>query len=299
MLRPVHFFSDGHRLAAHLRLPEGLSPGEKRPAVICCQGFSLVKEVWLPRHAEALNRAGYVTLHLDYRTFGESEGQPRCRLVPRMQVEDVRNALTFLETVPEVDATKLGLFGISLGGSVAARAAGEDERVKAVVAVACPSDLERVWSAFPDFPKFRAKVHAARQTYVSTGEVTYVAVPRILSSDPETCALLVADQPNFPTWRLEITFESMFDLFEFKPDEVAATIRGAALFLYPGEDAMIGRSEMMSLYAKAKAPKKLVVMEGVKHHEVYQQQKGFDAVMGPTLEWLGAHLRGAVRTSPA
>jgi pimeloyl-ACP methyl ester carboxylesterase len=291
MLRPVHFFSEGLRLAGHLRLPEGLAAGERRPAVICCQGFSLVKEVWLPRHAEALTRAGYVTLHLDYRTFGESEGQPRCRLVPRMQVEDVRNALTFLETVPEVDASKLGLFGISLGGSVAAQVAGVDERVKAVVAVACPSDLERVWSAFPDFARFRAKVHAARQRFVSTGEVSYVSVPRILGSDPDTCALLVADQPGFPTWRLEITFESLADLFEFKPDEVASTIRGAALFVYPGDDAMIGRSEMMSLYAKARAPKRLVVMEGVRHHEVYKEQKAFDALMGPTLDWLATHLR--------
>lgn len=287
---PVSFHSEGHRLAAHLRLPDGLAPGEKRPAVICCQGFSLVKEVWLPRHAEAMNRAGYVTLHLDYRYFGESEGQPRCRLVPRAQVEDVRNALTFLETRPEVDASKLGLFGISLGGSVVSQVAGEDERVKAVVAASCPSDLERVWSAFPDFAKFRAKVHAARQKYVATGEVTYVAVPKLLSSDPETCALLVTDQPNFPTWRLEITFESLFDLFEFKPDEVASTIRGAALFLYPGADAMIARGEMMSLFAKAKEPKKLVVLEGIHHHEVYKEQRGFDAVMGPTLEWLQRYL---------
>ncbi|MDP1920604.1 MAG: alpha/beta fold hydrolase [Myxococcales bacterium] len=286
MLRPVTFFSEGHRLAAHLRLPDDLKPGERRPAVICCQGFSLVKEVWLPKHAEAMNRAGYITLHLDYRYFGESEGQPRCRLVPRAQVEDVRNALTFLETVPEVDASRLALFGVSLGGSVAAGVAGLDDRVKALIAVACPSDLERVWSAFPDFAKFRAKVNAARQKYVSTGEATHVAVPRILSSDPETCALLVADQPNFPTWRLEITFESLFDLFEFKPDEVASTIRGAAMFIYPGDDAMIGRSEMMSLYSKAKEPKKLVMLEGLKHHHVYKDPRGFEAVMTPTLAWL-------------
>ena len=96
----------------------------------------------------------------------------------------------------------------------------------------------------------------------------------------------MADQPNFPTWRLEITFESLFDLFEFKPDEVASTIRGAAMFIYPGDDAMIGRSEMMSLFSKAKEPKKLVMLEGLKHHHVYKDPRGFEAVMTPTLAWL-------------
>lgn len=94
MKRTVTFFSDGARMAGVLRLPPGLSPGERRPAVVLCAGFSLVKEVWLPTNAQALNAAGYVTLNFDDRTFGQS-GAPRCRLVPRMQVEDVRSALVF------------------------------------------------------------------------------------------------------------------------------------------------------------------------------------------------------------
>lgn len=290
MERPVRFFSEGLELAGTLRLPDDLKPGERRPAVVCCQGFSLVKEVWLPDNARALNRAGFVTLSLDYRGFGESAGEPRCRLVPQQQVQDVRNGLTFLETVDEVDASRLGVFGISLGASVAAGVAGVDARVKALVAVAGPADLERVWSHFPDFARFRAKVHAARQRFVQTGEVTYVAVPRLLASDPDTCALLVADQPKFPTWRLEVTFESLEDLFAFKPEDDARGIRGASLFIYPADDALIAKGELLSLYAKAPEPKQVVGLPGLKHHEVYGGGRGFEPVMQHTLEFLARYL---------
>lgn len=294
--RRVELWSEGEKLVGTLRLPPGLREGERRPAIICCQGFSLTREVWLPQNAKALNAAGYVTLNIDYRFFGDSGGQPRCRLVPQAQVTDVRNALTFLETVPEVDASKLGVFGISLGCSVAASVAGLDARVKALIAIAGPADLERVWSHFPDFAKFRAKVHAARQKYVTTGEVTYVAVPRILSSDPDTCALLVADQPKYPGWRLEISFESLEDLFTFKPENDLSQTRAASLFLAPAADALISRSELSSFYAKAPEPKQLVMLEGLKHHEVYNDGKGFEPVMHHTLAFLKQHL--PVSTGP-
>jgi alpha-beta hydrolase superfamily lysophospholipase len=286
--RTVTFFSEGQKLVGTLRVPEGLTT--PRPAVVCCQGFSLTRDVFLPRNAEALVAAGYVTLNLDYRYFGESEGLPRCRLVPKAQVEDVRNALTFLETVPEVDASKLGVFGISLGCSVATAVAGVDARVKALVAVAGPGDLERVWTNFPDFARFRAKVVAARRKYVSTGEVTYIGVPRLLASDPATCALLVAEQPKYPTWRLEVTFESLLDLFDFKPELTAPAIRGASLFIGPAADALISKNELVSLYSRAPEPRKLVMLEGLEHHEVYDDGRGFAPVMAATLEWLGEHL---------
>jgi pimeloyl-ACP methyl ester carboxylesterase len=291
MKRDVTVYSDGVKLAGVLRLPEGASASHKVPAVVCCQGFSLVKEVWLPKNAEALNRAGYATLNVDYRFFGASGGEPRCRLVPRMQVEDVRAALTFLETVPEVDPSRLGLFGISLGASVAVGAAGKDMRVRALVAVAGPGDLGRVWAGLPDFPKFREKVLEARRAYVSTGEVRYVAVPKLLSSDPATCALLVAEAPKFPSWRLEITFESLADLFEFAPEDDLPKSRAASLFVYPAEDALITKGEMVSLYAKARGPKKLVSLPGIQHHEVYDTGAGFEPLMHETIAFYAEHLR--------
>ena len=61
----------------------------------------------------------------DYRGFGGSGGEPG-RLIPEEQIEDIRNALCYLESRPDVDPSRLGLYGTSFGGgNVAATAAIE------------------------------------------------------------------------------------------------------------------------------------------------------------------------------
>ena len=46
-----------------------------------------------------------------------------------------RRSLTVLERMPEVDPQRLGIFGISVGGSLVWYVAGTDDRVKATCAI--------------------------------------------------------------------------------------------------------------------------------------------------------------------
>ncbi|MFZ5540293.1 MAG: alpha/beta hydrolase [Pseudomonadota bacterium] len=70
---------------------------------------------WLPR-------AGFNVLMLDYRGFGRSEGRPTLDGV----LEDARAALSHLRSRADVDASKLIVFGQSLGGATALRLLAED-----------------------------------------------------------------------------------------------------------------------------------------------------------------------------
>lgn len=284
------FHSDEARLVGDLRLPPGEPPQSGWPGVVFCAGMSLTKEVWLPRTAEALNAAGYATLNFDYASFGESEGEPRRRLQPWRQVRDARHALTALAAQDNVDGGRMALFGASLGASVTLGAC-LDPRVRAAVAVAGPAHLGRVWRAFPGFTAFQAKVAAARERYVCAGEVSYVSVAKLLKSDPETVALLEAECPGYEHWSLEVTFESLLDLFEFGPEETLPDSRAALLLIYPEDDALIARSEAESAYALATGSKRIVALPGARHVAIYEPHSPASAqVTRETLAWLAEHL---------
>ncbi|XP_062390377.1 protein ABHD13 [Sardina pilchardus] len=76
-----------------------------------------------------VNLKAHVVL-LDYRGYGKSEGEPSEEGLWR----DAEAALDFVMTRPEVDKTKVVLFGRSLGGAVAIRlAAANPHRVAALI----------------------------------------------------------------------------------------------------------------------------------------------------------------------
>jgi uncharacterized protein len=291
MPQRVEFWGDLGKLVGHLRLPESAS-ATPRPCVVLCAGMSLTKEVWLPAHAEQFVAAGFATLNFDYSTFGESDGQPRCRLHCAQQVRDTQAAISYVASLPEVDAARIALYGVSLGASVAIATAGRDRRVRAAVAVAGPMDLHRVWRGFDGFDAFAAKVARARTRFTATGEVSYIAVPRLLASDPETAALLQAEAPKYPTWRQEVSFESLADLFAFRPEEEAPHARGALLFVYPEKDELIARFEMQSAYSRAGGPAKLVALKGAHHVDVYKREGAFDEVVTTALAWYRRYVTG-------
>lgn len=153
--REVELWSEGTRVAAEIFTPEGQVPERGWPAILLCHGWGGLKS-HLARYAEKFARAGYLCMTFDYRGWGESDGRviatrgaPRLLeggerdlkvIVLRETVDpvdltwDVRNCLAFLWSEPGVDKGRIGLWGTSYGGGHVVFVAGNDDRVKAVVA---------------------------------------------------------------------------------------------------------------------------------------------------------------------
>ena len=135
-LNKVTFQSEGKTLVGNLFLPPSFQSGMRLPGLLVAGSWTTVKEQMAGLYAQRLAAEGFATLAFDFRTFGESEGEPRQWEDPESKVQDLKNAATFLQSLPVVDDHGIGALGICAGAGYLAQAVAEDRRLKAFVTVA-------------------------------------------------------------------------------------------------------------------------------------------------------------------
>src|SRR5215467_3969464 len=102
----------------------------KPPVVIMIPGLDSVKEE-LHHYGDDFLRRGMAVLAID----GPGQGEMESRYPLRFDYEvPIRYAIDYLEQRADVDATRTGLMGVSLGGYFAPRAAAFEPRVRAAIA---------------------------------------------------------------------------------------------------------------------------------------------------------------------
>lgn len=294
-VQEVNFYSGGHRLAATLKLPLGATRERPAPAVVQGPGWLGLRDakLYLPYH-DALIQAGFAVLALDYRGFGDSEGDGR-RLDPAAQIEDILNAVTFLETRDEVDAGRLGAFGSGgTGGGNAVMAAGLDTRIRAVVSQVPIADgrdwLHRMRSE-AEWLEFLDRIEGDRRNRVAGGDSELVD-PReeIMVSTPERRATTVkSDVDQRVPQRVEIA--SAEAILAYRPLDIVERISPRAVMLICVErDATTPEDHARALFERARPPKKLVVQTGTTHYAAYAQYA--DVVVPMIVDWFETHLVG-------
>lgn len=292
---PIQFFSEGVRLAGDLYRPEKPPAGQRRPAVVLCHGYNGIKDLYLPDAARRLAQQGYVALAFDYKGWGQSDG-PLRRLDPYGRVADVQAALTILADQPDVDEDRLALFGWSFGCATAVWVAAMDERVRAVVGVVGVGDGAR-WLPGVRSPQTWAELQqrsrADRLRRATTGRSEYVARPVILYLDPASLAKSTAARRSGGVGSDEIPLEFVDETLAFRPEWIVDRVSPRPLLLIAcSEDRVSPPEEMQSLYRAAREPKRLVVLEGYDHYDVYAGP-AFGHVMKETLEWYEQYLNPA------
>lgn len=288
--RAVEFYSDGLLLKGVLYLPGDGGSAGRRPGVVLCNGFTTVKELYLPPIAKAMAEAGFAALAFDYRGFGESAGPPG-RLIPDEQVRDARSAITFLQSRPEIDGARIGLFGTSFGGGIAIAAGACDRRACAVISSVPVCHGER-WlrgmRPYWQWAEFRREVEADRVRRVLTG--VSQRVDRALIAPPAPAAHRThSAQPARPL----VAFESAEAIIEFNPEEVVGRLRPRPfLMIVAAGDTRVPPEVNLPAFERAGDPKSLVILEGIEHHDVYEPPAR-DRLLEVVLPWLAAHVQGA------
>ncbi|MBI2874547.1 MAG: alpha/beta hydrolase [Firmicutes bacterium] len=298
----VFYYADGQRIAALLWAPQGGEEGRRYPAVIVARGFGANKEFVTPGFARDLNQAGYVVLGFDYRGVGESGGETG-RLIPMEHCEDIRCAVTYLQTRPEVDVGRIGLFGDSIGASYVVWVAGMDDRVKCTISVGGAGDCRRwtklVWG-YEKYMKLVELVKEDRKQRVLTGKSGCIPVNQYLAwgeQETKDWAEIVKVFGTRPrSVGGPITIETVEKFLEFVPEEQAHRIR-ALMVSSAAVSVVVPPEESIAIYEKAREPKRLWIQEPrvtPTRYGSHLGQEGYpDYITQEYLSWLDQHLKDA------
>ena len=280
----VQFVSDGLKLSGIVDLPDGLEPGEQRPAFLVLHGFGSNKDsATMKTSAELFRSLGYVVLRFDMRGCGDSEGQ-RGRVICREQVEDTKCAVTFLGNRPQVDAKRIAVFGHSFGAAVAIYAAGVDSRIAACISSGGWGNGEKKFRKQHESPeawsRFSAMLKAGREK-LKRGESMMVPRFDIVPIRPELRGNLA------PGSILEFPFEVVESMYSFMANEVVGRIAPRPLLLlHPADDTVTPTEQSIDLFQHARQPADLHLVAGVDH---FLFSEGNALVLNLVRDWLALH----------
>ena len=299
--RDVSFTSDGIELAGHLRLPAGRrGPG---PAVVLTGPLSGVKEQVTGGYAERLTSAGYVTLCFDHRNFGESAGEPSQHEDAAGKLHDLRDAVSYLAALPEVDPGRIGCCGICLGGGYALRFAAFDPRIHAIAGIAGgynnPLAMRDAMGA-RGYREQLARFAAIAQRQAATGQVEYWAAVDAGDDRPVVMAgrepfdYYGTSRSASPGWVNRLTALSVLEL-------ITADLAGGADFVSPTPllivhgrtDAFTTPEQAEAAFERAGQPKELVWLDTTNHIDLYDVPEYVDSAVAATVAWFDRHLAPA------
>lgn len=279
--------SDGSRLAAEVFSPK--EAGDKAlPTVVMSHGWGGTAQQLRP-DAALFAKAGYLVVTFDYRGWGASEGRvvltkaaPRGKtgepfsaevkelreyVDPLEQTADLLNVLHWVQGEKQCDGKRIGLWGSSYSGGHVVYAAARDPRVKATVSQVPALDSRLMLQAGP----LREQMFQ-QATQRARGDVGY----------PPPGQRVIGNLRGAPI---------LDKMLQYAPVEDAAKAPGCAMLfvLAEKEELFDNKDHGILAYERAKGPKKLVILPGLKHYDIYFTAR--KEAQRLALEWFDKYLK--------
>ncbi|MEA1951552.1 MAG: prolyl oligopeptidase family serine peptidase, partial [Planctomycetota bacterium] len=257
-------------IPADYYLPNGIEPGSApRPAVVCLHilngNFELVNML-----CSALAGRGIPAVMFKLPYYGERElpgGRKELLNDPRLFIEslhqggaDVRRTVDLLASRPEVDAKKIGLAGISLGGLLGATTAAHEPRLNRTALILAGGDLAAIIATADEtreIREFMEKLPAEKQA-----EMKKV----IGSVDPISHAKGLRERAR----------------------------QGRVLMINGTDDRVVPKACAEKLAAALGMPERVVWLQGLGH---YTAMAALPRIMGTTVDFFAADMPADVASS--
>jgi dienelactone hydrolase len=282
----------GEEIEAWVYRPAG---DGRHPAIVMAHGFAAVKAGGLAPFAERFSREGFTTIAFDYRQWGGSSGRPRDEASVPRQREDYRTVIDWAAAQPDIDSTRIFIWGTSFSGLHAVEIAATDSRLRGAIAqnplvdglagtrIAPPlrslhlmavGVLDRIGSLLGRPPRY---IPAG----AGPGEFGVVANAAALAG------LEIIRPKDGAEWHNRVAARSILGIAAHRPVRKAARIRCPLLLVVAENDtiAPVGPA----LRVAERAPKSELFRSRGDHYGVYQGGEDYDRVIDVEVEFLHRH----------
>jgi dienelactone hydrolase len=290
------FESGGSRCAATLYRP-GSTTGPV-PCVVMGPGITLTRGDGIPDYAARLAAAGLAALAFDHRHWGDSEGEPRRHVSIRRQLADWRAAVACARGIAGVDADRIVVWGMSLGGGHALATAAADPRIAAVVALVPFTDGRAQVLASPLAVTLRLTGRGL------AGAVTGGAWTVPVAGPPGATAVIGAPEAlagferlaSATGWRNEVNASLPLAIAWYRPRRRAARIAAPTLLQLGEDDRVVPRAPIAATAARAGDAD--LRCYPIDHFGCFHPDH-LDRIAGDQTAFLHRHLPGPGRSAPA
>lgn len=189
---------------------------------------------------------GFDIFTFEFRNCGESEGlsgYKPLQWVTNYEVEDVLAAVRYLKSRPDADPRGIGFFGVSRGGSAGIVAAAREPYIRCVVT---DGAFATVGTMVP---------------YMQKWVSLYSLLPSAYRWLPRWIYVLAA---QMALWQLSRQYGCRYPSLEKAISKIAPR---PLLMIHGGADNYIRPEWARELFARAREPKELWIVEGAKHNQ--------------------------------
>jgi alpha-beta hydrolase superfamily lysophospholipase len=256
--------------------------GHPAPVLIVCHGAGEFKENYFEM-CEQLAKRGVASLAIDMHGHGQSGGE-RFYVDMRQWVADIRAAVDFLATRPDLDSQRVGAFGLSSGGTAILEAGIVEPRLKALVALDAT-----VRNSLPVFETVFLKllVWVGRMKRRLTGSDFRVPLAKLpgpkMASDPELNRRLLSDPHSLEAF-MAFPFPGAEQAFFVETITRVSSITAPTLVLWGEDDKLDPPQTGRLLYEGLTCKKQLEIIPGNGH--VGHLDRNRAKVFALTADWV-------------
>lgn len=282
-VRAADIWSEGTRMSATVFTPKPAGAA-KLPTLLMAHGWGGTAAA-LTRDAVAFAQAGYLVVTFDYRGWGKSDSrviltrpaptekdkgrftaevlEVREVVDPVDMLVDWQNAMHWLQAEPQVDTSRIGVWGSSQSGGYVAEMATRDHRIKVVysqVGAFNGHGLGVTPTAYDDATK-RAR-----------GEIGY----------PEPGIKVLGNLRGAPIYAKFANYAPVGHINDAGQIPMMIVVAGQ-------EELFDNREHGILAYERYKGPKQLVTIPGIRHYGVYRE--AWPQVHKLAQDWFDKHLK--------